>query len=226
VKLRSEAAWFGQAIAAILIVSLGRAGGNELSLTVCQDALFRPGAGDSTVHPVAVLAGLGLKFGTSGSLDLRAGYSGYSNHVGSLSVIDSRTAFNGARLQIAPVYRVMTPIKDASVFGGVGLAARFAMLRRGHWMGATIFNWRDVLAFGADQTFIAGLGYEPSRRFGADLTLERVGFSLAQDVERTYYRSDYPEKDSVELTGYQKTLDVGWRAAAPIGVGVGLRLKL
>jgi hypothetical protein len=79
---------------------------------------------------------------------------------------------------------------------------------------------------GADQTFLAGLSYEPSRRFGVDLTLERVGFSLAYDVEYAYYRSDYPKKDPVEITDYQRALDIGWRASAPTGIGVGLRIKL
>ncbi len=216
----------GPIIGLLVFASLGLVRANELSLTVCQDALFRPGASDSMVRPVAVLAGLGLRLGTSGTLDLRAGYSGYANLVRDITWAERRRTLYGVRLQAAPVFRVTTPIKGASVSGGAGLAVSVAKLVQWLKFDSRIYHyWRDVRTLGVDQTFLVGLGYEPSRRLGVDLTLERVGFSLAYGVEWAY-RDYVPGKDTVEVADYQKTLDVGWRAAAPIGIGVGLRLKL
>jgi len=211
--------------ASLLAVALGFAGAAELSLTFCRDVLYQPAEDDSLAQPVAALLGVGFRLGATAALEIRAGYSGYANQALAFdSPEDERLSLHGARLQIAPMLKVPTPLPWAAVLAGVGLAGNYSLLRRGHWGGFYTDDRRDVSTTAFDQSFLLGATFELSRRLGVNIEAERVGFAASYTVERNYKWYEY-WSEPIELSRYDD-LEVGWHASAPTGIGVGLKVKL
>jgi hypothetical protein len=211
---------------ALMAVLVGAAGAMDIDLLVCRDALYQAERSDSMVQPAAVLVGAGFRVGASGMLRLRAGYFGYGDREVwfSESTHQSRT-LDGARVQVTPTAMFRTPIDPVSIYAGVGLVARSSLLRHSFWQPDYGYTTRrDIVTLAADQTFLLGVGFELSRRFGLDVEAERSGFSASYGLTRTYQWYEGWEEPVEEHR--IDDLTIGWRKSAPTGIGVGLRLKL
>lgn len=81
----------------------------------------------------------------------------------------------------------------------------------------------DRKTWAVDQSFTAGLAFDVSRRIAIDLEAERAGFALAWIAMRKYNTD--PDGHTF-VTSREDVYHAGWVNGAPIGLGVGLRVKL
>lgn len=210
---------------AVLLLA-ATAGATDISLTLCRDVLFQPSASDSMVEPTTALLGVGFRLGSLGVMRIRAGYSGYLDRtVAHAELSDEHVSLNGLRAQALPVFRIRMPVDSLFLYGGVGLGGRSLSLRRVYWDPRYESTRRhDLSAWAFDQTFLFGLGFELSHRFGLDIEAERQGFCASYELTSLYHwYGGFNEPIQDESTD---DLNIGWRKSAPTGIGVGLRLKL
>jgi len=208
---------------AILTMVLAEAGAKDLSVGTSRDVMFQPSRVDSVVEPTSVFLGVGFPLGRLAVLRVRAGYSGYVDRaVDHSELFDERVTLNGLRVQVEPILRVRTPIDSVSFYGGVGLGGRGQVLQS--YYRDDRERRRDQSTLAIDQSFLFGIGFELSRRFGFDLEFERQGFCASYEVTKEYYW--YEGFTEPIQGGSTDNLNIGWRKSAPAGLGVGLRLKL
>ena len=210
---------------AVWLAALNLAGAAELSLTGCRDALYRPGRLDSMVQPGAALLGMGFRAGNVGRLMIRVGYSGFQGLALDHEKGDEvRRSMHGVRVELLPLLKLQTPVRVASVFGGIGVSGRRSSLIQRHDVVFYSADRRDASTNAVDQSFLLGLAFELSPKLGVDIEAERVGFSISRVDERVYHW-DRRWSEMIE-TGFSVDVDGGWTKSAPTGIGVGLRLKL
>jgi len=212
-------------IVAVGLVAFSLAGAVEFSLTGCRDVLYRPGHTDSLVQPASALLGVGFKGTGLGMLVIRAGYSGYQGQtLDDESGDEVRRSLHGVRVEVLPLLKLQTPARAVSVLGGIGISGRRTAYSHWHTVVFHSEDRRDVSTSAVDQSFLLGLAFELSRRFGADIEAERVGFSISRADERTYHW----DRRWKQMIQQDLNIDVsgGWVTSAPTGIGVGLRLKL
>jgi hypothetical protein len=151
-------------VMAVGLVALNLAGAVELSLTGCRDVLYRPARIDSMVQPGTAMLGAGFRLGSIGELRLRAGYSGYQSQTWDDENGDEvRNSLHGVRVEVLTLLKLQTPVRVASVFGGIGVSGRRSILVHRHEVVFYSDDRRDVSTSAVDQSFLLGLAFFPAR---------------------------------------------------------------
>jgi hypothetical protein len=216
---------FARCAALAVLVLAGKTGAWDLSLGVQRDVLYRPPE-DSSYAPAVVTLGADFALGGLGHIRARVGYSRYWNwYVADDDPSQWDNTF-GYRVQAVPFIRIPTPLKPLSVSVGLGLGGRGQ--KDATWVEnpPLYYNYtvvHDRVTWAIDQSFVAGLQLDVSRRFAVDLEAERAGVTLAWTVLRKYYTAPgVPKYVSLREDVYH----IGWVEGALTGLGMGLRLKL
>lgn len=220
--LRSDLA--RRAALAVLVLA-GQTGAWDLLLGVQRDVLYRPPA-DSSYAPAVVMLGADFRLGGLGHIRARAGYSRYWNWYVADDDPSQWDNTSGYRVQAVPFVRIPTPVKPLSVSVGLGLGGREQKGETQVENSALYYNYttvHDRVTWAIDQSFVAGIQFDVSRRFAVDIEAERAGVTLAWTVLRKYYTSPGVPR-YVRLR--EDVYHIGWVESALTGLGMGLRLKL